>query len=73
MNGWRLTGILSLLLCAMTLGLAASHAWDVEGVRLGVASRYAGVNANIIVPGDRVDGPSATHAVNGFPVTVEPA
>ncbi|MFM7060837.1 MAG: molybdopterin-dependent oxidoreductase [Actinomycetes bacterium] len=51
------------------------HGWghDVEGVRLGVASRYPGVNANVIVPGDRVDGPSATHAVNGFPVIVEPA
>ncbi|MFM7616262.1 MAG: molybdopterin-dependent oxidoreductase [Actinomycetes bacterium] len=51
------------------------HGWghDVDGVRLGVARRYPGVNANVIVPGDRVDGPSATHAVNGFPVTVEPA
>ena len=50
------------------------HGWghDLEGVRLGVASRYAGVNANLLVPGDLVDGPSATHAVNGFPVTVEP-
>jgi len=36
MNGWRLTGILSLLLGAMTLGLAASHGWDVEGVRLAI-------------------------------------
>ena len=51
------------------------HGWghDVEGVRLGVASRYPGVNANILVPGDFVDGPSATHAVNGFPVEVAPA
>ena len=36
MNGWRLTGILSLLLAAMTLGLVASHGWDVEGVRLAI-------------------------------------
>ncbi|MBY0324758.1 MAG: hypothetical protein K2X72_39015 [Reyranella sp.] len=36
MNGWRLTGILSLLLVAMTLGLAASHNWDIEGVRLAI-------------------------------------
>ncbi len=36
MNGWRLTSILSLLLAAMTLGLAASHGWDVEGVRLAI-------------------------------------
>jgi anaerobic selenocysteine-containing dehydrogenase len=51
------------------------HGWghDLDGVRLGVASRYPGVNANVLVPGDLVDGPSATHAVNGFPVTVEPA
>jgi len=51
------------------------HGWghDLEGVRLGVARRYAGVNANLLVPGDLVDGPSATHAVNGFPVTVQPA
>lgn len=51
------------------------HGWghDVEGVHLGVARRYPGVNANLIVPGDRIDAPSATHAVNGFPVTVEPA
>ena len=51
------------------------HGWghDLEGVQLGVARRYAGVNANLLVPGDLVDGPSATHAVNGFPVTVQPA
>ncbi|MBI2741623.1 MAG: hypothetical protein HYX38_34450 [Rhodospirillales bacterium] len=36
MNGWRLVGTLSLLLGAMTLGLAASHGWDVEGVRLAI-------------------------------------
>jgi len=34
MNGWRLTGLLSLALAAMSLALAASHAWDVEGIRL---------------------------------------
>jgi hypothetical protein len=34
MSGWRLTGLLSLLLATMSLGLAAAHAWDVEGVRL---------------------------------------
>lgn len=36
MNGWRLTGILSLLLAAMTLGLAAGHGWDIDGVRLAI-------------------------------------
>ena len=50
------------------------HGWghDVDGVRLGVAARYPGVNANLLVPGDLIDVPSATHAVNGFPVRVEP-
>jgi hypothetical protein len=36
MNGWRLVGILSLLVGAMTFALAASHGWDVEGVRLAI-------------------------------------
>ena len=36
MNGWRLTGLLSLLLAAMTLYLMASHGWDVDGVRLAI-------------------------------------
>jgi methionine sulfoxide reductase heme-binding subunit len=34
MNGWRLTGVLSLLLTAMSLALAATHDWDIEGIRL---------------------------------------
>jgi sulfoxide reductase heme-binding subunit YedZ len=34
MNGWRLTGVLSLLLVIMTLFLLAAHDWDVEGIRL---------------------------------------
>jgi sulfoxide reductase heme-binding subunit YedZ len=34
MNGWRLTGLLSLLVAAMSLALAAAHSWDVEGIRL---------------------------------------
>ena len=34
MNGWRLTGVLSLLLLGMSLTLAAMHAWDVEAVRM---------------------------------------
>jgi methionine sulfoxide reductase heme-binding subunit len=35
-NGWRLTGLLSLLLAAMALYLMASHGWDVDGVRLAI-------------------------------------
>ena len=34
MNGWRLTGLLSLLLLAMSLVLASGHGWDIEGTRL---------------------------------------
>jgi DMSO/TMAO reductase YedYZ heme-binding membrane subunit len=34
MNGWRLVGVLSLLLTAMSLWLLATHGWDVESVRL---------------------------------------
>ena len=36
MNGWRLVGLLSLLLSAMTLSLMALHAWDIEGIRLSI-------------------------------------
>jgi hypothetical protein len=36
MNGWRLVGTVSLVVAAMTLGLAASHGWDAEGVRLAI-------------------------------------
>lgn len=34
MTGWRLTGVLSLLLLAMSIWLLASHGWDIEGIRL---------------------------------------
>ena len=34
MNGWRLTGVLSLALVAMSLALLGSHKGDVEGLRL---------------------------------------
>jgi hypothetical protein len=34
MNGWRLTGLVSLLLVAMSLALAAAFGWDAEGIRL---------------------------------------
>jgi len=34
MNGWRLTGILSLLLVGMALFILAAHGGDVEGIRL---------------------------------------
>ena len=34
MNGWRLTGVLSLLLTAMALYLLSVQGWDAEGIRL---------------------------------------
>jgi hypothetical protein len=34
MNGWRLTGVLTALLCAMSLALLALNAGDIEGIRL---------------------------------------
>jgi DMSO/TMAO reductase YedYZ heme-binding membrane subunit len=34
MNGWRLTGVLSLLLSAMALYLLSFEGWDAEGIRL---------------------------------------
>ena len=34
MNGWRLTGVLSLLLSAMALYLLSLQGWDAEGLRL---------------------------------------
>ena len=51
------------------------HGWGhrVEGIRLSVASRHAGVNSNLLAPGDLVDVPSGNAVVNGIPVTVTPA
>src|SRR5258708_29830044 len=34
MNGWRLTGLLSLLLIAMALYFLGVDGWDTEGIRL---------------------------------------
>jgi methionine sulfoxide reductase heme-binding subunit len=38
MNGWRLTGVLSLLLLAMALCLLSVQGWDAEGLRLVIRS-----------------------------------
>ena len=35
-TGWRLTIVLSFLMLAMTLYFLASHAWDIEGIRLAI-------------------------------------
>jgi anaerobic selenocysteine-containing dehydrogenase len=50
------------------------HGWghDRDGVRLSVATRHAGVNNNLLAPGDLVDVPSGNAVVNGIPVRVTP-
>ncbi len=51
------------------------HGWghDVGNIRMAVASRHAGVNNNLLAPGEFVDVPSGNAAVNGIPVQVSPA
>ncbi len=48
------------------------HGWghDRDGIRLGVASRHAGANNNLLAPGELVDVPSGNAVVNGIPVEV---
>ncbi len=50
------------------------HGWghDRTGSRLSVAREHAGVNSNLLAPGDFIDVPSGNAAVNGFPVQVVP-
>jgi anaerobic selenocysteine-containing dehydrogenase len=49
------------------------HGWghDLPGVRLGVASRRPGVNANRLLAAREVDSPSGASVLNGVPVAVE--
>jgi anaerobic selenocysteine-containing dehydrogenase len=51
------------------------HGWghDRPGARLSVASQHAGVNSNLLAPGDMVDVLSGNAIVNGVPVEVAPA
>ncbi|MDQ1372787.1 MAG: hypothetical protein QOJ09_125 [Actinomycetota bacterium] len=51
------------------------HGWghDKQGTRLSVAREHAGVNNNLLAPGDFVDPLSGNAAVNGIPVEVVPA
>jgi anaerobic selenocysteine-containing dehydrogenase len=50
------------------------HGWghDKPGTRLSVANEHAGVNTNVLSPGEFVDVLSGNAAVNGIPVTVAP-
>ena len=48
------------------------HGWghSLPGTRLRVAAEHAGVNVNLLVPGDQVDPLSGNAIQNGVPVTV---
>ena len=48
------------------------HGWghDVDGVRMEVASRLAGVNSNVLTDEAAIDPLSGTSALNGIPVDV---
>jgi anaerobic selenocysteine-containing dehydrogenase len=48
------------------------HGWghDAEGTRLSIAREHAGVNNNLLAPGEFVDVLSGNAAVNGIPVEV---
>jgi anaerobic selenocysteine-containing dehydrogenase len=50
------------------------HGWghDADGVRMGVASRHAGVNSNLLADDSRVDPLSGNAVLNGIPVEVAP-
>jgi anaerobic selenocysteine-containing dehydrogenase len=51
------------------------HGWghDLDGVELGVARRYAGVNSNLLADDELVDPLSGNAVLNGIPVEVAPA
>ena len=51
------------------------HGWghDVDGVRLGVARGFAGVNSNLLTDEEQMDPLSGNAVLNGIPVTVVPA
>jgi anaerobic selenocysteine-containing dehydrogenase len=59
----------------MTGVVCLPHGWghDAEGTRLSIAREHAGVNNNLLAPGDFVDVLSGNAAVNGIPVEVVPA
>lgn len=50
------------------------HGWghDKPGTRLSIAREHAGVNNNLLAPGEFVDALSGNAAVNGIPVEVAP-
>jgi anaerobic selenocysteine-containing dehydrogenase len=48
------------------------HGWghDVDGVRMSVARRHAGVNSNVLTDEEALDVPSGNAVLNGIPVEV---
>jgi anaerobic selenocysteine-containing dehydrogenase len=55
------------------VSLPDSWGHDVDGVRMEVARRHAGVNSNILTDDAELDVPSGTAVLNGIPVSVEAA
>jgi len=51
------------------------HGWghDIDGVRLGVARDFAGVNSNLLTDEEQMDPLSGNAVLNGIPVSVVPA
>ena len=51
------------------------HGWghDARGVKMGVASRHAGVNSNVLADESQVDPLSGNAVLNGIPVEVRVA
>jgi anaerobic selenocysteine-containing dehydrogenase len=54
--------------------ISIPHGWghDVDGVRLRVASRHAGVNSNVLADETQIDPLSGNAVLNGIPVDVAP-
>jgi anaerobic selenocysteine-containing dehydrogenase len=50
------------------------HGWghDLDGVELGVARRYAGVNSNLLADEELLDPLSGNAVLNGIPVELSP-
>lgn len=51
------------------------HGWghSVDGIRMDVAERHAGVNSNVLSGHDAFDPLSGNAVLNGIPVTATPA
>ncbi len=51
------------------------HGWghDLDGIRMSVAAKRPGANANLLTAGDRLDSLSGNAVLNGVPVEVGPA